>query len=224
MQTVYLLPVGTGRFELYSEPPEDVAAGAAPPTGFIRRTLHRMHERWVEAVQTARRPAVGGGRLARARDWVVSRIAEMIVEQRTLWALRHATSAVLVHPSDVAEPDACAARDAVLTRARRHHGVWLAIDGALFAASGVFILVPGPNFLAYYFGVRVVGHYLSWRGARQALDRTEWSTRHEPALSELGHLVNEPREDRASRVAAIAASLNLPRLAAFFDRAAVPAR
>jgi hypothetical protein len=148
----------------------------------------------------------------------------MIVEQRTLWGLRYATSATLVHPSDVPEAGARAARDAVLSRARRHHGIWLAVDAVLFVASGIFILVPGPNILAYYFGVRVVGHYLSWRGARQGLDRTEWSMRHEPALSELGRLVNEPREARASRVAAIAASLNLPRLAAFFDRAAVPAR
>jgi len=37
-------------------------------------------------------------------------------------------------------------------------------------------------------------------------------------------MVDVPRDARASRVQAIAESLRLPRLVAFFDRAAVPAR
>ena len=71
---------------------------------------------------------------------------------------------------------------------------------------------------------RVVGHYLSWRGARQALDAITWTNRPEPALAELGRLAALPRDARASRVEAIADALNLPRLAAFFDRTAVPVR
>jgi len=222
MQTVYLVPVGAGRFELYSEPPDESAASERPE-GFVRQLFHRAHERWTEAVQTARRPNPTAGRFAQWRDWGVCRVAEMIAEQRTLWGLRHATSATLVHASDVSERNAAAVRDTALARAKRHHGIWLVVDALLFVASGVFVLVPGPNVLAYYFGVRVIGHYFSWCGARRGLD-TQWETRSEPALSELAHLVNEPREARASRVAAIAAALKLPRLAAFFDRAAIPAR
>jgi len=86
------------------------------------------------------------------------------------------------------------------------------------------VLIPGPNILAYYFAFRVVGHYLSWRGARQAIDATAWRLTPEPALAELGGLAHMARAARAPRVAAIAAELNLPRLAAFFDRTAVPAR
>jgi hypothetical protein len=84
--------------------------------------------------------------------------------------------------------------------------------------------VPGPNVLAYYFLFRVVGHYLSWRGARQALEAITWSNLPEPALAELGRLAALPRDARQSRVQAIAEALNLPRLAAFFDRTAVPVR
>jgi len=73
--------------------------------------------------------------------------------------------------------------------------------------------------IAYYFGLRLVGRYLSWRGARQALDRTAWRPRPEAALAELRALATVPRASRALRVEAIAVSLNLPRLAAFFDRA-----
>jgi hypothetical protein len=139
--------------------------------------------------------------LARARDWVVSSIVEMVAEQRTLWSLRDASSATLVYPSDFATHQEIAERNRILVHARRHHGVWLVIDAALFAGSGVFVLIPGPNVLAYYFAVRVVGHYLCWRGAGQALTRTIWETRSEPALAELGSLVNVPREARAPRVA-----------------------
>ena len=217
---VYLVPLGSGRFELYSEPSEDDAVTA--PSGFFRDHLHRLHEHWRELVHTARHRDPSTSRLARARDWAVSRVAEMIAEQRTLWSLRHASMATLVHPSTLA--DSSVVRDAILTRARRHHGVWLIIDSLLLIASGIFMLVPGPNVLAYYFGIRVVGHYLAWRGARQAMDATEWSARAEPALDELATLAGVPREARAPRVAAIAEALKLPRLAAFFDRTAVPAR
>ena len=90
--------------------------------------------------------------------------------------------------------------------------------------TAVLVLLPGPNLIGYYFLFRVVGHYLSWRGARQALERISWRPIAEPALSELGALARVPRDARAERVAAIASQLRLPRLAAFFDRVAVPAR
>jgi hypothetical protein len=223
---VFLVPLGLARFELYSEPPDDHAtlATGEPADGFFRRQLHRLQEWWREAVHTARRGEPSVGRLGRARDWAVCRISESIAEQRTLWSLRHADTATLVHPTNLSETAVGQRREAILGHARRHHGMWLIVDGLLFAASGLLALVPGPNVLAYYFGFRMIGHYLSWRGARQAMAATRWSMRGEPALDELATLAGEPRETRASRVAAIADALNLPRLAAFFDRVAVPAR
>jgi hypothetical protein len=175
-------------------------------------------------VRLATRVEPADGRLARARDWAVRRAAESIAEQRTLWSLRHFTNVSLVHPSDVSALEVTAARDRLLTDARRHHGWWLTIDAMLFVASGVFVLIPGPNVLAYYFAFRVVGHYLSWRGARQAIERTAWRLAPDPMLAELGGLAHLARAVRAARVEAIAAEMNLPRLAAFFDRTAVPAR
>ena len=223
---MYLVPVGGGRFELYSEPPDDAPADAhdSPTAGFWRRWLHRLHRRWDDAVRLAARPGSADGWFARVRDRAVCKASESIAEQRTLWSLRHFTAVSLVHPSDLSEVAAAAARDGLLTHARRHHGWWLTIDATLFIASGVFVLIPGPNILAYYFAFRVLGHYFSWRGARQAIDATAWRLTPEPALAELGGLAHVARTARAARVAAIAAELNLPRLAAFFDRTAVPAR
>lgn len=222
MLSIYLLPVGSGRFELYSEPPEETSS-IEPRDGLFTRSFHRLGERWRETVHSARRGGPAAGRLRRWRDLSVCRVAEMIAEQRTLWSIRKERAAHFVYPSDLSEPAALVRRDRMLAAARRHHGIWIIFDGILFAISGVFMLIPGPNVLAYYFGVRVVGHYLSWRGARQALERLSWEPRAEPALAELGRLVDVPRDARASRVQAIAEALHLPRLVAFFDRAAVPA-
>src|SRR5262249_11072422 len=137
-----------------------------------------------------------------------------------LWALRTAASVDFHFPSNLPEPDAAAVRRTLLAEARRHHGIWLLVDGALCAASAPLILIPGPNLPAYYFGLRVVGHFLPSRGAGQGLS-SQWAPHREPALAELASLAAEPRATRASRLEAIAASLNLPRLAAFFDRVAV---
>jgi hypothetical protein len=218
---VYLVPLGAGRFELYSEPSDD--AGGTGGRGYLRRQLGRLQERWRAAVQQARRPDPRAGIVASWRDKAICRIAEMVAEQRTLWALRNVGVATLVYPSDLTAAAAAKEREHVLQRATRYHGIWTIVDTLLFIGSGLLMLVPGPNVLAYYFGVRLVGHFLSWRGARRAQAQVQWTARDEPALAELGALAAEPREARASRVAAVAMRLNLPRLAAFFDRVAVPA-
>ena len=227
---VYLVPIGAGRFELYTEPPEDSAPGIAPHgrDGVWRRLIHRLHERWRRAAHAAAHAPRGrdasSGRVARARDRLVRRVAESIAEQRTLWSLRDVTSAAFVHPSDLSGASAAAVRGRLLAHARRHHGRWLVLNIVGVAVTAILVLLPGPNLIGYYFAFRMIAHYLSWRGARQALDRIAWRASAEPALTEFGALARLPREERAERVASLAAGLHLPRLAAFFDRVALPAR
>ena len=219
---VYLVPVGAKRFELYSEP-LDESHGPVRRAGIWHRLSQRLHERWHDAVRAARRDQSSASLWLRMREWAVRRTAETIAEQRTLWTLRHCTRAALVHPSDLSASRAAEERDRVLAAARTHHVRWFVFDTVALVVSGLLALLPGPNLIAYYFLFRLIGHFLSWRGARQAT-RAAWDLRGEPALAELGRLAELPRDDRASRVDAIATGLNLPRLAAFFNRAAVPAR
>jgi hypothetical protein len=222
---IYLVPVGAQRFELYSEPPDEPDSVGAPPraAGAWHRLSHRLQLKWHDAVRAARRDSDGAGLFARLRDGTIRRTAEAIAEQRTLWMLRHARHVTLVHPSDRAAAQATAIRDRILAHAMTHHLRWLAFDATALLVSGVLVVIPGPNLIAYYFAFRVIGHYLSWRGARRAAQAV-WALRSEPALAELGGLADLPRDARASRVDAIAARLRLPSLAAFFDRTAVPAR
>jgi len=221
--TVYLVPIGGGRLELYSEAPDEPRA-ADDDRGRTRRWLRGLGARWEGAVKDARLDDGGRrGVVTRWKDQSIRALAESIAEQRTLWALRPEGEATLVYPSDL---DAAAARrklDDALADARRHHRGWFAADSTALVASGLLALIPGPNLIAYYFAARVIGHYLSWGGAAQALDRITWTLRPDASLAELGALAALPREARGDRVAAIAAGLNLPRLTAFFDRAAVPA-
>jgi hypothetical protein len=218
---VYLVPAGRERFELYSEAHEEGVDGTPRPTGVLRRWVHAARAQWQELVESSRRGA-GSGMFAHWRNRIVSRLAETVAEQRTLWALTNRNRATVRFASTLEAETARTILFAAVARARRHHARWLIVDGVLLTISALLALVPGPNLLAYYLAFRVIGHAQSWRGARQAMSRVSWTFEPDPALTELGQLVDMPREARASRVAAIASRLNLQRLSAFFDRVAVP--
>lgn len=218
---VYLVPAGRDRFELYSEVHEEDVGSVQRPEGFLRRWVHAAGAQWQELVEVARRGS-SVGLAARWRDRIVCRLAETVAEQRTLWALTKTNKVTVRFASTL---DVAAARSVLFTAladARRHHLRWLIIDATLLVVSGLLALVPGPNLLAYYLAFRVVGHAQSWRGSRQGLVRVIWAFEPDPALAELGLLVDMPRDARAPLVAAIATRLNLQRLSSFFDRVAAP--
>jgi hypothetical protein len=218
--TVYLVPVGRGRFEAYSEAQDDKTSPDVRHEGTIRRWLHRASLRWQELVERARH-GKSEGLLSGWRDAIIRRLAESIAEQRTLWALRDKRTATVRYPAIMDADAARAALMALFAHARSHHLLWLLADGGLLAVSGVLAIVPGPNIIAYYLAFRVIGHVQSWRGARQAMDTIRWTFEADEQLAELAPLADVPREARASKVEAIAERLNLPRLSAFFDRVAV---
>jgi len=222
--SVYLVPLGHGRFELYTEPIEEAPPSVELARGRWRRFVHAVHQWWIGAVEAAGRADQTAGRFERVQHWAVRVAADAMAEQRTLWSLRHAVPASLLHPADLAGPAAVEVRDRLLVAAGRRHGRWLGVYALAFVASGLVMVIPGPNLLAYYFAVRLASHYLSWKGARGALDNTTWDARAEPALDDLASLTSAEPAARAPRVEAIARALNLPQLPAFFERAATPVR
>jgi hypothetical protein len=108
----------------------------------------------------------------------------------------------------------------VVAGASRHHGWWLIVDTLVLIVSAILAPVPGPNVVAYYVAFRVIGHLQSWRGARRAT-HIVWTMHPDTDLAELADLAAVPRAARGSRVDAIAARLQLPRLPKFFERVAV---
>ena len=88
-----------------------------------------------------------------------------------------------------------------LARDLKKHRRWLAIDSVLMVLFGVVLFaVPGPNIVGYYFAFRVVGHYLSFRGARQGLNAVSWTPRAERAAHRAAPAADDrPGPARAAR-------------------------
>ena len=239
MIDVYLVPLGTQRQELYCEVPDapdevEPEPSERPPSrfrlvrvvvDFFSRMRARFNEMLAEAERERRQP---GGRQApagwagRVKARTMRWVAESIAEQRLLWHLRKETAGCLFYPDDLTEEAAAAAlRDSVRKDFEKHR-TWMIIDGVLFVASGLLMLIPGPNLIAYYFAFRLVGHYFSLRGARQGLDCVQWRYEATPLLTELRRAILLEPDVRVSRVREVASRLRLEHLAAFFERAAVP--
>ena len=222
---VFLIPVGGARYVLYSEM-SDERVRDHEPKGFIQRQVHRL-QRTIEAAQ--REPETPDGIVRREGSWqkrlrarVVKWIAEHVEEQRLLWRLRSQLDVELVHPSDINEALAFAEMRALIQRDLRRHLTWLIVNGLVFVATGLLAVVPGPNLLAYYFGFRLLSHYLAWLGARRALGRVAWRGRASDTLAGLRQALALDLVERELRTRAAADRLGLPRLTAFLSRVAPP--
>jgi len=221
---VYLVPVGDERYELYCEVADEPEEAGEPPTGLFRRLRLRFNEMLADAERERRQGVTGveGGWMTRAKARLMRWVAESIAEQRLLWHLRRQTEASLFHPDDVDGQDALSRMRASLKRDFEKHRFWLIIDSVGFIGSAALTLLPGPNLLAYYFAFRLVGHYLSMRGARQGLLVVSWRAVRCAPLSDLRRAIGLEPEVRERRLRDVALQLRLEHLASFVERTAVP--
>lgn len=219
------MPTGPQSHELYCEVPDgDPAPGAAAHRGVFRSLAHRFRE-MLAAAERERRARLSGAPIEEPAGWwgrlklrTLRWAAEAIAEQRLLWHLRRCAEADLVYPGDRMEPEARVALRTQLARDYDKHRRWFIIDLLGFIGSGVFMLVPGPNIIAYYFAFRLVGHFLSMRGARQGLDRTDWRFRASDDLRQVRDVLAAHSADRRSRLEAIQERLHLEHFASFVER------
>jgi hypothetical protein len=227
---VFLVPLGPERHELYCEPSDDDEAADpdAPAPGFVSRMRRRFTE-MLRAAEAARARRARGEYdpidtwWERTRARILARVADAVAEQRLLWHLRRLDAAHLYHPSDMTGDQALTIMRASMVRDRDRHFRWLLIDAFLMICSAALVVVPGPNVIGYYFAFRVVGHYLSWRGARQSLDGVTWTTAPCDPLIELRDALDLAPQQRDARIDELAERLRLPRLALFVNRICWPA-
>jgi Mitochondrial K+-H+ exchange-related len=229
---VYLVPVDVERYELYCEVPEDPdEEGIEAEKGYFRRQVHRFREMLADAERERRQgtPVTGDGWLTRRRKRFMRWVVETIAEQRLLWHLRQQDSACLHYPDDIDEHTATTLLRQHLAADSEKHRRWMIIDGIAFLVSVIvlgplFLLVPGvANLPAAYFGFRVVGHYLSLRGAARGLKTVAWRYETSAPLTELRRVLTLEPGARQSRVQAIAETLRLEHFESFFQRTAVSA-
>ena len=222
---VYLVPVSGERYELYFEVDHDAADVVATDgagSSWWRRKMDRFHEMLAEAERDRllRERGIDSGRTGIGR-WIMSKIAEVVAEQRLLWHLRQEAAGRLIHPVDITGARAVELARAEFGRDLRKHRRWAVIDALLAVILGpLLFFVPGPNIVAYYFLFRGVGHYLSMRGAQQGLSRTQWEAAANDHLSEVRAALELPRAERRAVLDRIAQALGLNHLAAFVERVA----
>jgi hypothetical protein len=221
---VFVIPVGPDRFELLCE---DQSRSHQEGDSSAQGMLGSLRHRFVTMLRLAEEREEGGGEQRQPRSWwdrlqerVLCWVAERIAEQRLLWNLRRETSAVAVHPEEMPFDQVMTLIRRTLQRDYERHRIWLVVDTILLVASGVLALVPGPNLIAYFFAFRVVGHWLSMRGATQGLKRVSWTGRPSAALTELGKVMLMSSDVRAARVSEIASQLRLRKLPRFLERVA----
>lgn len=229
---VFLVPIGEDRYELYCEVPDEPieaeTRSAGGPFRFVHDWLHRLRvtfHRMIAEAERERRLARSEyprrGWMGRVRARVMRWVAESIAEQRLLWHLRRQAHACLFHPDDVEGAAAMGILRKQLGRDFDKHQFWLIFDSLGLIGSFLLVPIPGPNLLLYYFGFRVVGHYLSLRGARQGLTATVWQTEPRAPLTELRAAMRLDPDSRDRHVNDIAVRLQLEHLATFFRRTAV---
>jgi hypothetical protein len=214
---VFLVPLGGQRYELYCERQHTGADEAPGGSGWFAglRQKFTVMLRQAEEGEPAPPPE---GLFAQLQARMLAWAAERVAEQRLLWNLRGRDAAIVTHPDDVPFEQVMAIVQHSLRSDHRRHLKWLLVDTVLFIGSGVFFFVPGPNVIAYFFAFRVVGHWLSMRGAAHGRDNTSWSGKPSAAMTALRAAVALPPHERARAIEPLARELGLLRLGLFVDR------
>ena len=225
---VFLVPVGTGRYELYSEVPDEPPDLAPDASKGLWKRLQERFRIVLAAIEREHgrdrpEPPAPGTQLSwseRARNRLLRWAAERIAEQRLLWHLRGQAEAAIVAPDDLSADRAREIVRAMLQQDVNRHGRWFVVNTGAFVLSGLLAPFPGPNVVAYYFAFRLVGHYLSMRGAQRGLSGVVWHPSSSPELTRLREVSALPPLEREREVERISHDLGLRRLPKFFARTA----
>jgi hypothetical protein len=221
---VYFVPLSGGRFEPYFEQEDPPVVVDPASRGFFGRMSARFAEMVREAErerheQTHEEPTTWLGRLQRrAMGW----IAERVAEQRLLWKLRRCDEAELHIPEDLAPDEGLRLFRTGLQKDGDRHLRLLIVHSLGLIVSAPLVVVPGPNILGYLFTFTVVGHFLSFRGARRGLNEVRWTVVPNPALTTIGRAVVTPPPERYRLLHEAETRLRLAHLASFVERMAVP--
>jgi len=220
---VFVIPRGDSRYALYCEAvPGGEQVAETSSSGLVGRLTHGF----AVMLRAAEAQDEGNGEvlldvpgwLGRVKQRFLHWVAERVVEQRLLWRLRRELVVTVVHPEDMPFDQVRLLLDRDLKHDRDRHRNGLVVFSIAFALSGLVAVIPGPNLIAYYFAFRLVGHWLSWRGATQGLHNVQWNGRACSELLALREAVGLAPAAREARVRHVAHQLQLPHLPRFFAR------
>ncbi|MFN8058906.1 MAG: hypothetical protein U0Q12_07040 [Vicinamibacterales bacterium] len=219
---VFLVPLGSSTYELYCEidPDEPVTRADEAAPGWFSKLEDKFAQTMHVVTKRGPDPAPDASLWVRLRARSLAWLSERVAEQRLLWHLRWHRNARLVFPDDLTADEAHRIVQRHLSSDMRRHWAWLAVNAVLLVASSVLTVIPGPNVVALYFSFRVVGHYLSIRGAKQGLSGTAWTAEASAPLADLRRAIALEPGLREARVSDVATRLELRHLATFVQRMA----
>ena len=212
------MPLGGQRYELYCERHHTGPDEAPTGGGWFAGMRPKFSAMLRKAEEGEDGEPESSGLWARMQARMMAWVAERVAEQRLLWNLRGRDAAIVTHADDLTFEQVMEIVQTSLRADHRRHMRWLIVDTLLFVGSGVFFFVPGPNIIAYFFAFRVVGHWLSMRGAAHGRDKAAWTGRPSPQMTALRAAVARPAHERARAIEPIARELDLHRLTVFVDR------
>jgi hypothetical protein len=238
---VFLIPLGRRGYQLYCEAEDHTdTADATEPVDTrhrgvlagLRRRVKALRRRisvffrdslvFLERERQARaaRRAAKEPRtfMRRVRERLLGWLAERVAEQRLLWQLRYAVETTAHFPDDIAEDEASRIVIRALKDDASRHLRWGGLNLAGAVLFVPFTFIPGPNLPAYYFWFRVIGHALSYVGARNGLTKVRWHYAPSRPLSELRDLARVARDERVARAREVASRLPLAHLEQFVQR------
>jgi hypothetical protein len=223
MMEVFVIPSGQDQYVLYYEAAGSVKMLDAAPRGIRGRLKHYflVMLRSAEAQEEGGTAPVEPGWLGRLQYRLLSWVTGRVVEQRLLWRLRHEFDVTAVHPEDMSFEQVRDLIEQELRNDRDRHRNGLILFTVAFILSGLVAVVPGPNLIAYYFAFRLVGHFLSLRGAVQGLRRVKWNGQGCQKLLVLRDAIDLAPVAREVMVREVAYQLRLPNLPKFFARVVV---
>ena len=227
--SVYLVPTSNGRYALYYEANDvETEQEGERSRGLLRRWFEEVRAHVREAELGTDSGLVQPGPLSkswlhRSASWLRRRLfrwmAAFVAEQRLLWQLRRRTTSRLLHPNDLESDMAHDVMRRLLKRDGDRHLRWLVLDAIGWAVTGpLFFFIPGPNLVAYYFGVRCFGHYFSHRGARRGLSKVRWQGVASAPLTRLRNLLELDPVSRSQRIREVSLALGLEGLTWFVER------
>ncbi len=222
---VYLVPVGPDRFECYYEAAEqDEPEVPVEGQGFFARMRERFNQQLKEAEEARHQKSIEEPKtfLGRMQKRSMRWIAERVAEQRLLWHLRRVEAATLHIPGDLPAAEADTIMRASMKRDADHHRNRALLHALILIPAAAMTLVPGPNVLGYLFTFTVVGHFLAWRGAVNALHTLNWSIVPSGALTEVRRAFSLDAAARHRLIRDAAVGLHMPRMARFVEQMAAP--
>ena len=220
---VYLVPVARDLYECYYEAEEEVEDPVdAAAQGIFARMRRRFNEQLKEAEEARHQKAIEEPKtfLGRMKKRIMRLIADRIAEQRLLWHLRTARAATLHASADLLPRDAEWLMRGNIKRDAEFHRNRLVPHTLLLILSAAVAVVPGPNILGYLFTFTVVGHFLAWRGAVNALHRVTWTVTPNAGLTDLRHAFSLDPDTRHRLIKEVARRLHMPKMALFVERMA----